>query len=93
MNANAGFTDQDFDPDTAPDLSEGRWQKKMAKAQVRRGRPPNANPKVSTTIRLSAEVIEYFRGGGPGWQTRIDKVLLDWVNRRVASGDAETRTS
>ena len=29
------------------------WPEKFAKASVRRGRPPKARPKVSTTIRLS----------------------------------------
>lgn len=35
--------------------------------------------KVSTTIRLSPEVVEHFRAGGPGWQSRIDDALRDWV--------------
>ena len=30
------------------------------------GRPPVAKPKVSTTIRLSQEVIEQFKAGGRG---------------------------
>ena len=46
---------------------------------VRRGRPPSANPKVSTTIRLSRDVIEHFKAGGRGWQTRIDAALRDWI--------------
>lgn len=31
--------------------------------------------KVSTTIRLSAEVLDYYKGGGKGWQSRIDMDL------------------
>ena len=53
MNENDGSTARGFDPDTAPDLSKGGWPEKFAKAPVRRGRPPKARPKVSTTIRLS----------------------------------------
>ncbi|MBT0671836.1 BrnA antitoxin family protein, partial [Novosphingobium profundi] len=33
----------------------------------------------STTLRLSPEVIEHFKSGGPGWQSRIDAALKDWV--------------
>ena len=25
------------------------------------------------------EVIEHFQSGGPGWQSRIDAVLREWV--------------
>jgi len=32
-------------------------------------------PKVSTTIRLDADVLAAYRAQGPGWQTRINDVL------------------
>jgi uncharacterized protein (DUF4415 family) len=38
-----------------------------------------AVPKVSTTIRLSADVVQAFRAAGDGWQTRIDAALKDWL--------------
>lgn len=41
--------------------------------------PQKAPPKVSTTIRLSPEVVAAFRAGGEGWQTRIDAALKDWL--------------
>ena len=34
-----------------------------------------APKKVPVSIRLSAEVVERFKAGGPGWQSRIDDVL------------------
>ena len=40
---------------------------------------PSANPKVSTTIRLSRDVIDHFKSGGRGWQTRIDAALREWI--------------
>jgi uncharacterized protein (DUF4415 family) len=61
--------------DDLPDLSTPYWEERIAKATVRRGRPRSERPKVSTTIRLSPEVIEHFRAGGPGWQSRIDEAL------------------
>lgn len=79
------------DPDDAPDLSKPEWLAKFAEADVfqgdqvvRRGRPPVATPKVSTTIRLSADVVDHFKTGGPGWQSRIDAALKDWIALRRA---------
>lgn len=38
-----------------------------------------APTKVSTTIRLSPDVLEAFKSQGNGWQTRIDTALKDWL--------------
>ena len=46
---------------------------------IKRGRPPKARPKVSTTVRFDAEVLEYFRATGKGWQTRMNEVLRGHV--------------
>jgi uncharacterized protein (DUF4415 family) len=35
--------------------------------------------KASIAIRLDPEVLEFFKGTGLGWQTRINQVLLDYV--------------
>jgi uncharacterized protein (DUF4415 family) len=35
--------------------------------------------KVSTTIRLSPDVLAAFKSEGNGWQTRIDTALKDWL--------------
>jgi uncharacterized protein (DUF4415 family) len=40
--------------------------------------------KESVTVRYSREVIEYFRSTGPGWQTRIDKALKEWMAQHKA---------
>lgn len=31
--------------------------------------------KVRTAIRLSQDVLDYFKATGPGWQSRIDEAL------------------
>jgi len=36
--------------------------------------------KESITIRLSRDVLQRFRDGGPGWQARIDAALREWLN-------------
>ena len=40
-----------------------------------RGRPPKESPKAQVTLRLDAEVLQHFKAGGPGWQTRINAAL------------------
>jgi uncharacterized protein (DUF4415 family) len=39
------------------------------------GRPKTAAPKQSVHLRLSPDVLAYFRKTGAGWQTRIDEAL------------------
>jgi len=41
--------------------------------------PQKKPPKVSTTIRLSPDVVQAFRAAGDGWQTRMDAALKDWL--------------
>jgi uncharacterized protein (DUF4415 family) len=48
----------------------------------RRGRPKLDAPKVEVKIRLDARTVEYLRGSGPGWQTRVNALL----GKLVASG-------
>ena len=44
-----------------------------------RGRPlkGEGERKEKVTLRLSPEVLTFFRVQGDGWQTRIDRLLLD----------------
>jgi len=49
---------------------------------IRRGRPPvGERPKRAVKLRLSPDVLEYFRGTGKGWQTRINETLERHVTR------------
>ena len=72
-----------IDPDDAPDMSEGDWFERgnwyLGNKLISRGRPKLEQPKVSTTVRLDSEVIEKFRANGPGWQTRINEALREWL--------------
>ena len=45
-------------------------------------------PKIPVNIRLDADIVHYFRGGGPGYQTRINDVLRAFVTARLRTGDA-----
>jgi uncharacterized protein (DUF4415 family) len=45
-------------------------------ASIRRGRGPNKAPtKKLVSLRLSGAVIDAYKAGGPGWQSRIDADL------------------
>ena len=49
-------------------------------AKLRTPRGPQVAPtKDRITIRLTHEVVERFRATGPGWQTRIDLALQEWL--------------
>jgi uncharacterized protein (DUF4415 family) len=43
--------------------------------------PQKAPTKVRVSVRLSFEVVEYFRATGAGWQTRMDSELLKMVHK------------
>ncbi len=47
-----------------------------------RGRPRAEHPKERINIRLSHEVVEYFKSAGDGWQTRIDSALRQFITER-----------
>ena len=71
-----------IDPDDAPELTEEWFDQAdvyVGRKLVRRGRPASPRPKQAVNIRLSADVVERFRATGPGWQTRIDRALKEWL--------------
>jgi len=44
------------------------------------GRPVSDNKKDRITIRLSKEITQHFKATGKGWQTRINEVLMEYVD-------------
>jgi uncharacterized protein (DUF4415 family) len=56
----------------------GAQQSAQMLVPKRRGRPAGVT-KVSTTVRFDAEVLARFKASGPGWQTRMDVALKDWL--------------
>lgn len=51
----------------------------------KRGRPPAKAPKKAVNIRLSPDVLDAFRATGPGWQTRVNQALRDWLREHKAA--------
>ena len=74
------------DPDDAPELTDEFFERaqfaigdkviRPANGTLTKpGRPKSANAKKSVHLRLSPDVLAWFRKTGPGWQTRIDETL------------------
>lgn len=77
----AAMSDEDitYDEDN-PRTTDADWDGAVMKIGKRViGRPISDNPKISTTVRLSPEVVKYFKAGGKGWQTRLDAVLREYI--------------
>ena len=48
--------------------------------ELRRTRGPNKNPtKEQVAIRFDRDVLSAFRSSGPGWQTRMNAALKEWL--------------
>ncbi|WP_298961553.1 BrnA antitoxin family protein [uncultured Methylobacterium sp.] len=45
-----------------------------------RGRPRADVTKVAVKLRLDPDIVESYRAGGPGWQTRMNDVLREGMN-------------
>jgi uncharacterized protein (DUF4415 family) len=82
------------DPDDAPEWDAEVWDRaeiavggkvtrQATGTLTRRGRPPvGQEPKQQVTLRLPRQVIEHFKAGGAGWQTRISQVLERYASSR-----------
>jgi uncharacterized protein (DUF4415 family) len=64
--------------DQATSLEDAELPESFKKA-ARKGRPKSETTKQAISIRLSADVLAYFRKQGKGWQTRMDEVLKEYV--------------
>ena len=51
-----------------------------AKLGIKAGPGKSVSAKENVTIRLSRDVLQRFRAGGPGWQTRLDAALREWLD-------------
>lgn len=70
------------DPDDAPELTDeffARADVFEGEKLIRRGRPPVAEKKQQVTLRLDPAVLAGLRATGPGWQTKANAVLKNWL--------------
>jgi uncharacterized protein (DUF4415 family) len=88
------------DPDnpewTEADFARARPGKEILPEEMLRlfgrkgGRPQKEDKKMPVSIRLSPNVVEHFKAGGPGWQSRIDETLSSLVKQRERTGKGES---
>jgi uncharacterized protein (DUF4415 family) len=86
--------DPNVPDDENPEWTDAMWAKAKRfselpadlQAKLRTpGRPKAEVTKERISIRLSPDVVKAFRAGGPGWQTRIDAALRDWLKKHPAA--------
>ena len=79
-----GFTKQDWDDVQSPEMTDEQIAQARPFAEVfpelaasiRKTRGPNKAPtKRLISLRLSGEVIDKYKAGGDGWQSRFDADL------------------
>ena len=66
-----------YDPNGAEAVAR-YWAKGKVRLSGQRG-PQKLPTKVAVTVRYSAEVVEYFKSTGEGWQTRMNAALREWL--------------
>jgi len=69
------------DPDAKP-LTPTQL-KSMVPMRALRGRPKSEKKKLLVSVRYSPEVLGYFKSTGEGWQSRMDRVLRAYVERKA----------
>jgi uncharacterized protein (DUF4415 family) len=81
-NENPEWTEADFARAKGPESLPPEVLAAFPKTRVRG--PQKTPTKRAVSLRLSGEVVDHFKAGGPGWQTRIDKALKKAIARKMA---------
>ena len=76
----AKMKDSDIDLSDIPEIS----LEKFAKAVIRKGLKP-VPKKSQVTLRIDADVLEWFKGTGKGYQTRINTLLRTYMEESLSS--------
>lgn len=66
------------DEDERP-LNKMEMQAGVEAYRKQRGRPAGSGNKEQVAIRFDNDVLAAFRAAGPGWQTRMNAALRDWL--------------
>jgi uncharacterized protein (DUF4415 family) len=75
--------------DDIPELTDDWFDKaefsigdKVVRPARRPGRPKSNVAKKLIALRLDPDIIERFRSTGPGWQSRINGALREYLQKR-----------
>jgi uncharacterized protein (DUF4415 family) len=87
--------------DDTPELTDAEWEQgevwegnhyigRVKDVRTGRGgRPKGSGTKEMVTLRIDRDILDRFRAGGPGWQTRLNDVLRVAVTRVGATASAK----
>jgi uncharacterized protein (DUF4415 family) len=84
------ISQEDWDAVDVPEWTEEMFRRAKPAREVfpdfdfpkpRRRGPQKTPTKLQATVRFDRDVIEYFRGTGRGWQTRMNETLRRAVER------------
>jgi len=78
---------EDWDFVDSPPLSDELLAKMRPVKEIHPHRPMHIHRRknIPVSIRLSQDVIDYFKSEGIGWQTKIDTVLREYVKSHKAA--------
>jgi len=82
------------DPDTR-DLNRADFARMEPLEEILRlrGRPRSVTHKIPVTLRLDPQIVNFFRAGGRGWQTRMNDALAGHINRKPRSTRAARKVT
>lgn len=85
------ISQEDWDSVDIPELTDEELARMRPAAEVApelveayrrsRGRPPKAVRKKPVAIRLDPDIISWFKARGPGYQSRINEALREWIGK------------
>jgi len=75
----AKMEEQDIDTSDIPELGDDFFQNAELRAPVKK----------PVTLRLDADVLEWFKAGGKGYQTRINQLLRKYMETQHVQSKAE----
>ncbi len=78
--------DQDFVWDGKDEDDRPATAQELAAARRKRGRPPGGT-KEQVAIRIDRDVLASFRATGPGWQTRMNDALREWLETHPVAAE------
>jgi uncharacterized protein (DUF4415 family) len=58
---------------------------RVVRPAARRGRPKSGSAKKLIALRLDPDIIGRFRATGPGWQSRINAALREYLDKEGPS--------
>lgn len=77
------WTEEDFARAEVWDGNKFLGHGRDFKGGRRVGRPKGSGKKELVTLRLDREILDHFRAGGPGWQTRLNDTLLAEIKQQI----------